>query len=497
MTNSVEIATAGSAEPERGLGRRAASNTIYIFAGSVVSRLMGLVLVGYLARKFDVAGLGSYNLVVAYTGLFSLFADFGLIQYLTRELAARPDQREILLRQAAVGSLAAGAAALVLCNGIALLVGFDAHLLRWILIASAPMLLGPAFVSVAVLNAGLRGQRVAALSVANQTLGIGVVLFVVLTARDIQTLIIVQAAQSLVYAILIAWSADVWPLYRRGWRSVSKAAAIRMVWSAVPLGAMAIIAVVYYRLDTFMLSVINSDEAVGYYSGAWRLTEALHIVPAAMAATMLPLAAWRGAANTQRLADAIRIAFRFLALIAVPIVVGCLILATPIIEAVYGPSLAPASDAFRLLIVTEVIFFFGGVAATTLVGLRLVRTAFLGQVISVPLNAAACVVVLPRYSYNGAAWISLATELVVAVYLLYALHGALAPGVSLFPWRPAAQALIASAPMAALVLWLSAIGVAVVPTILAGAAVFGLALVAARGVRREDLRLLSTLRAGG
>jgi O-antigen/teichoic acid export membrane protein len=494
---SVQAGPAAPAPPQQGLGQRAASNTIYIFVGSVASRLMGLVLVGYLARQFDVAGLGSYNLVVAYTGLFSLVADFGLIQYLTRELAARPDERETLLRQAAVGSLAAGATAFALCNGIALVVGFEAQLLRWILIASVPMFLGPAFVSIAVLNAGLRGRRVAALSLTNQTLGIGVVLFVVLTARDIETLIIVQAVQSLVYATLIAWSADVWPLYRRGWRSVSRTAAARMLWASVPLGGMAIIALVYYRLDTFMLSVISSEEAVGYYSGAWRLTEALHIVPAAVAATMLPLAAWQGAANTRRLADAIRIAFRFLALIAVPIVVGSLILATPVIEAVYGPSLAPASDAFRVLIVTEAIFFFGGVAATTLVGLRLVKRAFLSQVISVPLNAAACVLVLPRYSYNGAAWISLATELVVAVYLLYTLRGALAPGVSFIPWRPTAQALIASTPMAALVLWLNTIGVPVVPTILAGAAVFGLALVAARGVRREDLRLLSTMRAGG
>jgi len=35
-----------------------------------------------------------------------------------------------------------------------------------------------------------------------------------------------------------------------------------MAWAAVPFGAMAIIGFVYYRLDTFLLSVISSEKAV-------------------------------------------------------------------------------------------------------------------------------------------------------------------------------------------------------------------------------------------
>src|SRR5207253_746592 len=155
--------------------------------------------------------------------------------------------------------------------------------------------------------------------------------------------------QSLVYGVLIAWSADAWAIYRRGWRPIPLAGALRMAWAAVPLGGMVILGFVYYRLDTFLLSVIDSEKAVGYYSGAWRLTEALHIVPAAIAATMLPLAAMQAGVGLQHVADAVRLAFRFLALIGVPIVTGCMILATQIVEGVYGSALVPATLAFRIL----------------------------------------------------------------------------------------------------------------------------------------------------
>jgi O-antigen/teichoic acid export membrane protein len=269
-----------------------------------------------------------------------------------------------------------------------------------------------------------------------------------------------------------------------------------MAWAAVPLGGMAILGFVYYRLDTFLLSVIGSETAVGYYSGAWRLTEALHIVPTAIAATMLPLVAMQTGVGMHRVAEAVRLAFRFLILIGVPIVTGCMILATQILDAVYGSALVPATLAFRILIVAEVVFFFGQVVAATLVGLRLVRKAFVAQLIIVPLNAAACAVVLPHYGYNGAAWISLATEVVGVGYLLWTLRAAFPGEVSIMPWRPAALAVIASAPMAALVFWLREMEVAVVPTILLGALLFGVALVALKGVGREDLRLISALRIG-
>lgn len=493
---SVETLGAPPTEPQRGLAYRAAGNTMYIFIGSVASRLMGLVLVGYLARNFHVTGLGSYNLVVSYAGLFSLFADLGLAQYLTRELAAHPDEADVLVRRAGVASLATGAIAFLLCNGLAVAVGYETRLLHWILIASLPLFLGPAFTTVAVLNAGLRGRRVATLSLINQALGAGVALIVVLTGSGIGALITVQAIQSLVYGAMIAWSANAWPIYRRGWRPIPFAGALRMAWAAVPLGGMVILGFVYYRLDTFLLSVIDSDKAVGYYSGAWRLTEALHIVPAAIAATMLPLAAMQVGVGMHHVVEAVRLAFRFLVLIGVPIVTGCMILATQIVEAVYGSALIPATLAFRILIAAEVVFFFGQVAAATLIGLRLVRRAFVAQLIIVPLNAVACALVLPRYGYNGAAWVSLATEVVGVGYLLWILRATLPDQVSIVPWRAAALAVIASAPMAALVFWLREMEVAVVPAILAGAVVFGVALIAVKGVGREDLRLISALRAG-
>ena len=494
---SVETLSAPPTEPEPGLGRRAAGNTIYLFLGSVASRLMGLVLVGYLARNFQVAGLGSYNLVLAYTGLFSLFADLGLTSYLTRELAARPDDRESLLRRAAVGSLLTGTIAFLVCNGLALAVGYSAELLGWILIASLPLFLGPAFTTIATLNAGLRGRRVATLALINQALGMAVVLVIVLTGSGIGALIAVQAAQSLVYAALILWSADVWGVYSRGWRPIPLADGLRMAWAAVPLGGMAILGFVYYRLDTFLLSVIDSEQAVGYYSAAWRLTEALHIVPAAIAATMLPLAAMHAGLDRDRLVDAVRLTFRFLALIGVPIAAGCIILATPILEAVYGSDLIPATLAFRVLIVAEVVFFFGQVIAATLVGLRLVRKAFIAQLIILPLNAGACALVLPHYGYDGAAWISLGTEIVGVGYLLWLLRAALPRDIPIIPWRPAALATIASVPMAALVYWLREIGLPVVPTIFAGGLRSRIALVPVRGVGRDDLRFISALRKGG
>jgi len=60
-----------------------------------------------------------------------------------------------------------------------------------------------------------------------------------------------------------------------------------------------------------------------------------------------------------------------------PTIVGCILLAKPILEAVYGPELVPASQAFRVLIVAEVIFFFRAGGGRHVVGPSLSQKAFL------------------------------------------------------------------------------------------------------------------------
>ena len=481
-------------ELEAQLRRRAASNTIFLLAGTVASRLVGLVAVGYLARRFDADGLGAYNLALALTAVFALVADFGITTYVGRETAARPGAARTLLRHGAIASVCSGLTAFTLCNGVAAAAGYDDELRRWILIASTVLLLGPGLVPMALLQARLQGGRVAVVMLGTQSLGVAATLFVVLTRQDIQTYIVLQALVNVGYAALIVTMSRAVGHYRGRWARRDVGAALRLLVRAAPLGSIALFALVGVRFDTFLLSVISGERSVGFYSSAWKLSEMLHFVPTAVAASVAPIVASQFRERPELIARGLRSAFRYLALLGAPILVGALLLAEPLMVLVYGGAFERAADAFRILMLGEILFFFGFVAANTLVGMRAVRQLVAVQLLTLPANGVACLLLLPRYDYMGAAWITFATELVSTGYMTVVVLRRLPGGATLLPLGPTGRALAACLPMAgAVVLASGPLEVALPLRILVGAAVYGVALVAVRGLGAQDVEVIKRL----
>jgi O-antigen/teichoic acid export membrane protein len=484
--------TAERHRPAPSLGLRATSNTVYLLGGAVLARLATLVLAGYLGRSFAAPGLGAYNLVVAITGLFQLIADFGVTQYLTRELAARPTEEARIMRLGAVGALYFGASAFLACNAIALAAGYPSRILQWILIASAPSLLAFAYTGIALPRAKLQGRKVAILTLAGQLSASLLIVVVVVSGQSIGTLIVLQAVTGALSGLLILGATRAWRFWRPPWGWRDLRAGLSIARNAAPLGVVAVLALIYYRLDTYILSLVKSEADVGYYSSAWKMSEALHLLPTAVAATMLSVASRRGARAREQTAQALTTALRYLVLAGLPVIVGSVLLAPSIVRAVYGPSLLPAAPTLRVMLGAELASFFGVAAAAALTGLGRVRLLFKLQLVTIPLNGLACLLLLPRYGYQGAAWISLVTEIVSTGGLVYLASRELRAPHPLVPWGPVGRVTAACLPMAMVVVVLhEALHVPLAAVIAAAAFVFTTAAVAVGALRRQDVQLVA------
>ena len=54
----------------------------------------------------------------------------------------------------------------------------------------------------------------------------------------------------------------------------------KIIKEAWPMGEMAICIMIYFRIDTVMLSLMKGDVAVGLYNAAYRLSESSTVIPA-------------------------------------------------------------------------------------------------------------------------------------------------------------------------------------------------------------------------
>jgi O-antigen/teichoic acid export membrane protein len=232
------------------------------------------------------------------------------------------------------------------------------------------------------------------------------------------------------------------------------------------------------------LSLWRSEIDIGYYSAAYRLTEALRLLPGAVVITLYPLMAQASTGDGKALTGLLTSGLKPLLAVMIPICTGISFFAKPLIELFYTASYIPAGDALALLVWTEL-----GVTLTIPLSYALIAIDRRGTVVQVTfvmlvVNIVLNIVMIPTWGYLGA---SLATVLTEGVGLIgYGIAVRRVIGWSFWNGlRPLAPGI------GCFLLWMVVARLFPLPLAAASAAlVYGLGLWMTRGVTREEIMTL-------
>ncbi|MDQ6672953.1 MAG: flippase [Chloroflexota bacterium] len=250
----------------------------------------------------------------------------------------------------------------------------------------------------------------------------------------------------------------------------------------------------FFKVDGVLLLPLAGAVAGGTYAAAYKVSEGAGIVSSAFTLALFPRLARSGDASSTNpgevLANAYRLPLRLLLQIAFPLAAGIALLSEPIVGVVAGRDYLPDSAmALSILICYLPFSYANGLTQYVLIAAgrqRLLTGAFVAALV---FNVAANVVLIPRFGYFGAAWVTVSSELVLLVPFAWAARK-VAPGVSLV--REARVPVQATLLMAPVVWWLrDAINPAA--AIAAGAIVYPLALWSLGGVEAHQVRLIREL----
>jgi O-antigen/teichoic acid export membrane protein len=173
-----------------------------------------------------------------------------------------------------------------------------------------------------------------------------------------------------------------------------------------------------------------------------------------------------------------------------PLAAGIALLAEPIVAVVGGREYLPDSAiALAILICYLPLSYANGLTQYVLIAAgrqRLLTAAFCAALV---FNLAANLLLIPRFSYVGAAWVTVASEIVLLIPFQWA-AAKVAPGVSLL--SEARVPVLASLLMAPVVWWLRDAAHPLV-AIAAGVCIYPLAVWALGGIDAHQVRLLRQL----
>lgn len=254
---------------------------------------------------------------------------------------------------------------------------------------------------------------------------------------------------------------------------------VREAW---PLFVNQLLQGLFFKIDALLLPGLAGDVAAGTYAAAYKVSEGAGIISSSFTLALFPRLS-----RHADLSGAYRLALRLLLQIAMPLAAGIAILSAPVVAIVGGREYLPDSaTALAILICYLPLSYANGLTQYVLIAAGKQRMLTGAFAVALVFNLIANLALIPRFGYIGAAWVTVASEVVLLVPFQMAV-ARISRDVSLV--REAATPLFATLLMAPVVWWLrdAVHPLAAIPV---GAAVYGLALWALGGVDATQRRLL-------
>ena len=260
-----------------------------------------------------------------------------------------------------------------------------------------------------------------------------------------------------------------------------------LIKTSIPFLAYGVLGVIYYRIDTLLLSLMTSTAVVGWYGAAYRLFDTLIFLPSlVISAIMYPVFSKLSLSSEASMKTAIEKSTNFLLICVIPIATTLIVAAPNIIGFLYHRSeFSHSIPALQGLAPGLVFLYVNSVLTSILVSTKREKKITIMAAIAFVFNLGSNLILIPLYQHVGSAIVTSLTEMLLFCISMLFIPRHLLPLGSL---RVGAKTVIASLVMALAILPLRVFNIFVIlavamPVYCAVATLLGT-------IPREDLQAL-------
>jgi O-antigen/teichoic acid export membrane protein len=176
-----------------------------------------------------------------------------------------------------------------------------------------------------------------------------------------------------------------------------------MVAAALPIGVGQVVALVYYRADAVLLSLLATSAEVGSYGLALRLLAPVMFLPNLVLAGGLARLSAAHADTPTAFRALLLTLLRYVLVLAVPLVAIGVPAASALVRLIGGPGFAAADGTVRLVFVATGLVFVNAVWSVALTAAGQQRLLLRLSLLGLAVNLAANLVLIPSFKAEGAA----------------------------------------------------------------------------------------------
>lgn len=398
--------------------KKIAKNTAVLFLAQVLGLGLGFFYMIYMARHLGAVGFGILSFALAFTTIFAIFADFGLQPLTVREVARNKTLAPKYLSNLSAMKLILSAATFGLIAVTINLLGYPQKTINVVYLVALSVVLN-SFTTMlySIFQAHERMEYQSLGHILNGTLMLAGVIFVIKSDMGVvgfASLYVLAGITCLAYSIAVLktkfpdlfseWSSRKLEVDRGFWKATTK--------EAMPFAMATFFMLIFYWIDSVMLSLMKGDAVVGWYNVAYRMVLVLLFIPHTFIAALYPVMATFHKTSENSLRSSHEKSFKYLTIIGMPIAVGTTLLARRIILLIFGAEYTNSILPLQIL-VWSALFIFMSITFGNLFNC-LNRQAIVTKItgICVVANVVLNIILIPRYSLVGASIATVLTEFV-------------------------------------------------------------------------------------
>jgi len=391
-------------------------------SGKIISTLLGLVVVALITRHLGAEGYGNYTTVVTFLQFFGILADFGLVLVTVQMISEhQANERAIINNLFTLRFISA-----FLFLGLASIIVFFfpySDLIKWGVCLTS---LSFFFITLNQILTGLFQKHLSLMWVAlAENIG-----RIILLAFTIVAVLMGAGLLPILLAVVLGSFANFLTLFFASRKFVR----IKFVWDnfiikkiitrAWPIGVSIAFNLIYLRADTLILTLVGTQTEVGIYGAAYRVLDILLMLPILIMGITLPILthAWTSK-NLARFKRAMQKIFNIFVMLFMPILLGATLFATHVMVLIAGKEFAGSGPILVILLIA-----FAAASISTLFGHATVAINHQKKVIWIFATDAVLaligyIIFIPRFGMQGAAWVTVFSEVYAAVFLgWYIIH---------------------------------------------------------------------------
>lgn len=390
--------------------RNILKQSFYLFLSQAITRTISFFYIIYLAKTLGVFDFGLFTVALAYFSIISSFADFGFNRFLIREVAKDKLSASkllwaiVLLRLTLTSVLFASfALILYLIDADKGRVGITALAVLAILPQSVALSLDAIFVAIQKLQISAIALFIS--SVTTVLAGYYLVNLGFGTTGAVNALIIGQVVYAFIL-LLILYKKKALLFSEIDFLTIKK-----IIISSLPYGLLSVLGLLYFRIDTVMLSYLKGNFETGIYGAAYKFLEAASFIPTAFYMALFPVLSKNHTASPFDLKKIYFKSLKIMLILGLLVLFGYLVI-LPFVISFFLPAYSSSIVAINVLSLSIPFMFIHVPAVTLLLSSdKHLKTVIILSVLIVVINVVSNLLLIPSYGYLAASWVTVASEI--------------------------------------------------------------------------------------